>query len=333
MQSGPQQGVIVEILQEAVLIGRSEACHIHLDDEQVSREHAAVVRKGKRLLLQDLQSRNGTQMNGRFVKEKPLKPGDVFSVGTSEIRYTDSITVADRALSIGVGGSRGVTNTPVQSIRVIHDSGEMSKFTLACLVCCLMGVSAVFAVLALVCGVAAIVDIKRRGDLRGTRLTLAACAVAMLLCSYHGYTHVWVPTIEHLRASRASYECRRNLRAIHGALARYLVDHLNAYPASLEALVPRYLKNPAYLACPQAHSPEVLPKGHAVSYTYFGHGASVTRNDAILLVDHNAMNHGARGRHVLFGDGRIEFVPEPAFANLLQKARAQVGRSNVPAQD
>lgn len=120
---------------------------------------------------------------------------------------------------------------------------------------------------------------------------------------------------------------------IHGALARYLIDHPNAYPSTLEALLPKYMKNPSYLVCPRAHEPITLPRGHSVSYLYFGHGASVTRNDAILLVDHSALNHGARGRHVLYGDGTIEFVPESAIAGLLQKARSNSHQDDVSGQD
>ncbi|HVU03909.1 MAG TPA: FHA domain-containing protein [Polyangiaceae bacterium] len=64
------------------ILGRAPHCFLVLSTEQVSREHAAVRLVGDTLEIEDLQSRNGTRVNGRAVEGKrKLEPGDVIEVG------------------------------------------------------------------------------------------------------------------------------------------------------------------------------------------------------------------------------------------------------------
>ena len=50
-----------------LVIGRSSAATIQVDDPKVSREHARIVRRDGALQLVDLGSRNGTRVNGKTV--------------------------------------------------------------------------------------------------------------------------------------------------------------------------------------------------------------------------------------------------------------------------
>ena len=329
VESGPQHGLIVEIAEEgATVIGRTESCHVRVDDEKVSREHAAVVRKGRRLVLRDLQSRNGTILDGHFVRERSLNPGDVFRVGETRIRYSDSITEEDRALAML--GALPPTGRSVRDVQVVYDQGQWSKFTYACFACVLLGVHWLFALFALGLGVAAIVDIKRRGDLLGMRPTVIGLLVALGLCGYHGHRRVWTPMMETLSEHRAAQQCRKNMRTIYRALSRYLIDHPEGYPPDLSHLLPRYVEDPSYFCCPRARDPETLSKGHSTSYVYFGHTASPSEPRSILLVDHHPLNHAGKGRYVLYVDGAIIFVPEAAVARLLETAEAQTRPQDTP---
>jgi pSer/pThr/pTyr-binding forkhead associated (FHA) protein len=49
------------------VIGREPNCELCVDDEQVSRRHAAVLLEEGRWWLQDLNSRNGTMVNGELI--------------------------------------------------------------------------------------------------------------------------------------------------------------------------------------------------------------------------------------------------------------------------
>lgn len=68
-------------------IGRLADCDLHLDDSTVSREHAAVVRRGDRWWILDLGSTNGTRVNGVTAAEHPLSDGDRIEVGEVDVAY------------------------------------------------------------------------------------------------------------------------------------------------------------------------------------------------------------------------------------------------------
>ena len=62
-------------------IGRSEDCDISLPDRQVSRYHSRITWQGDGYQIEDLDSKNGTHLNGAEVKEPtPLQDGDEIQV-------------------------------------------------------------------------------------------------------------------------------------------------------------------------------------------------------------------------------------------------------------
>ena len=67
------------------VLGRDKTCRIKLDDPVVSRQHAQVVVTGRRIVLTDLLSTNGTYVNGRRVIENTvLSAGDRVRMGLLE---------------------------------------------------------------------------------------------------------------------------------------------------------------------------------------------------------------------------------------------------------
>lgn len=59
-----------------VTLGRSNKCDVNINDEYMSRRHAELSIKAGVLRIVDLDSSNGTYVNGQKVAEKALKPGD-----------------------------------------------------------------------------------------------------------------------------------------------------------------------------------------------------------------------------------------------------------------
>jgi pSer/pThr/pTyr-binding forkhead associated (FHA) protein len=55
--------------------------HLVIDDPTVSAQHAVLLRNGDSYSLKDLNSRNGTQINGDFVTDAELKDGDTIRFG------------------------------------------------------------------------------------------------------------------------------------------------------------------------------------------------------------------------------------------------------------
>lgn len=74
-------------LDGELLLGRDAACAVPLLAEDVSRRHARVVPEGGGHVLVDLDSTNGTFVNGRPVGRHRLAPGDRVQVGPFVARY------------------------------------------------------------------------------------------------------------------------------------------------------------------------------------------------------------------------------------------------------
>ncbi|MFN3201965.1 MAG: FHA domain-containing protein [Bradymonadia bacterium] len=68
-------------------LGRSQDCNIALDDGASSTRHAYIAGYGSELLLRDLESTNGTEVNGEPVEEVVLCHGDIIRIGTTDIRF------------------------------------------------------------------------------------------------------------------------------------------------------------------------------------------------------------------------------------------------------
>jgi hypothetical protein len=77
----------VSLGPDPVLIGRDPQNDLVLDDRRVSRKHAEVRLRLGRYTLYDLQSTNGTYVNGRRVAERVLDDGDKISIGGLEIVF------------------------------------------------------------------------------------------------------------------------------------------------------------------------------------------------------------------------------------------------------
>jgi sigma-B regulation protein RsbU (phosphoserine phosphatase) len=74
---GPDHGKVYPIDKDCVILGRHPSCDIVLEIGAVSRQHARIVRTGSGFFLEDLNSRNGTYLNGQRVHgRQPLKDGD-----------------------------------------------------------------------------------------------------------------------------------------------------------------------------------------------------------------------------------------------------------------
>ncbi len=80
---GADRGKVFESLEPPLTIGREEGNDIQLNDERVSRCHFKIQRDNDRLVLTDLDSTNGTKVNGIETQLKILRYGDLINVGRS----------------------------------------------------------------------------------------------------------------------------------------------------------------------------------------------------------------------------------------------------------
>lgn len=84
---GVDKGRIYRNLQTPVTLGREEGNSVRLNDERVSRFHAKIQEDHGQVVLTDLDSTNGTKVNGESVQLRLIRPGDRISVGRSVLVY------------------------------------------------------------------------------------------------------------------------------------------------------------------------------------------------------------------------------------------------------
>lgn len=89
---GPQllgdDGQLYPLNQSVVELGREPSCQIVLNDHRISRHHAEIRQQTDSYILADLNSSNGTFLNGqRLVNPATLQPGDVISLGGFNLRF------------------------------------------------------------------------------------------------------------------------------------------------------------------------------------------------------------------------------------------------------
>src|SRR5947209_4706550 len=84
---GIDKGKVFRDLAIPVTIGREEGNLLRLNDERVSRFHAKVQQEDGDVIITDLESTNGTRVNGSPVQIRRLRPGDQVSVGRSMLLF------------------------------------------------------------------------------------------------------------------------------------------------------------------------------------------------------------------------------------------------------
>ena len=72
--------------RDELLIGRAPGCDVIVPAETVSRRHARLIFRDGGWILQDLNSTNGTRLNGRYVGRCRLRPGDQLALGDQLLR-------------------------------------------------------------------------------------------------------------------------------------------------------------------------------------------------------------------------------------------------------
>lgn len=73
-------------------VGRSMTCHYVISAPEISKEHAEIFTVGEQFRLRDLNSTNGTFINGYRVSEAPLSEDDIIHIAHEEFRFIAAAT-------------------------------------------------------------------------------------------------------------------------------------------------------------------------------------------------------------------------------------------------
>ena len=88
VKQGPEKDREIPLPETMFLIGRGSDCHLRPHCSAVSTRHCAIAIWAGKVRVRDLQSRNGTRLNGRLIEgEAAAGDGDVLRVGTVEFEF------------------------------------------------------------------------------------------------------------------------------------------------------------------------------------------------------------------------------------------------------
>lgn len=97
---GADRGKVFENVPTPLTIGREEGNPVQLNDERISRYHLKIQEDQGKVVLTDLQSTNGTKINGENTQLWVLRPGDVIMLGRTVLLFGSPADIAQRLASL-----------------------------------------------------------------------------------------------------------------------------------------------------------------------------------------------------------------------------------------
>jgi pSer/pThr/pTyr-binding forkhead associated (FHA) protein len=83
---GADKGKSAKVEDTPFIIGRDEDVDFPISDEAVSRTHSIIIYENGKLYIRDMDSKNGTYLNGRRITKEELKNGDILRIGDTTIK-------------------------------------------------------------------------------------------------------------------------------------------------------------------------------------------------------------------------------------------------------
>lgn len=112
VQSPEFEGRVFELLTPQVTLGRLPDNDVHIDHGSVSGHHAVLTLDGEDFLVQDLNSTNGTRVNGAKISQHKLTRGDLLQVGNIQLSYESEASgtaqpLPEVASGLDIGNANG----------------------------------------------------------------------------------------------------------------------------------------------------------------------------------------------------------------------------------
>jgi len=122
----------VQLTKDRTTLGRRPYNDIVIDNLAVSGEHAVLQMMGNEVYLEDLNSTNGTYVNGKAVKKQLLQNNDTVEIGKYKIKYiNEAATPGFEKTMIIKAGSAGIMAPPPSEPGAATASGELAAVSAA----------------------------------------------------------------------------------------------------------------------------------------------------------------------------------------------------------
>ena len=118
----------VQLTKDRTSLGRRPYNDIVIDNLAVSGEHAVLQMSGQEVYLEDLNSTNGTYVNGKAVKKQLLQSNDSVEIGKYTIKYVSESTPvdADQSMLANAGSTVDLTADTNSNANVVATIKVMS---------------------------------------------------------------------------------------------------------------------------------------------------------------------------------------------------------------
>jgi EAL domain-containing protein (putative c-di-GMP-specific phosphodiesterase class I) len=117
-QGGPAQKTVINSFPFS--LGRNDTTDLPINSTRVSREHAAIVRAGNTFRVRDLDSTNGTFVNGQRIEEATLTDGDIVAIADVEFTFFTGNAQTPRTTVTQVIGFRENDNASLKTSDMIR---------------------------------------------------------------------------------------------------------------------------------------------------------------------------------------------------------------------
>jgi prepilin-type processing-associated H-X9-DG protein len=189
---------------------------------------------------------------------------------------------------------------------------------------------------ALVAVILGIIGVIRTSGTRGRGRGFAITGLVLGVVGLALFAAVAPVAIARGKEGANRVKCGSNLRQIGMAMLMYSNENRGAYPPTLNELLLTQDISSDVCVCPSTSdkappSPYANPNpsrrqfdltpGKHLSYVYLGKGMTNTAGALTVLVYEPLADH-REGSNVLFGDGRVEFIPKPVMDKVLAELQA-----------
>ena len=115
------------LLEDSAWIGRDESCQIHIDHQLVSRRHAELFFENGAWWLRDLESRNGTYLNGQRIEQIPLRGTTSLTLGKNG---PEVIATVEEAAPVASGADQKTLSEYADYYLQHHPDGTAGERTM-----------------------------------------------------------------------------------------------------------------------------------------------------------------------------------------------------------
>jgi len=116
-----------ELSVEKTTIGRVEDNTFQISDPSVSSHHCEILMRGSDVVVKDLNSTNGTFVNGEQVSEKTLKPGQTLRLGQVEMRLDSDGAAAPGLPGASSASAPAPSSTPTPGGKKLDQTMVMQR--------------------------------------------------------------------------------------------------------------------------------------------------------------------------------------------------------------